>query len=360
MPSRTSPRWTWRRVQNLLDERSDEDRAGAARPEPPVRLEAPVQGDLPGRDARRTATASTSSTRPRRPRRTARPATTRGAPSPGIRFISRRHGLRGRRDRPVGRRQRRRPAVPVADRAARGSRGGRRARRPLLPPRDPEPDGGRPGRAGRTVHRRRTRTGTTSIRAATSTRATRRRSTSAADLTALLHDHPNVIAWVAGHSHQNTVDPYPNPSGTGGFWSIRVAAEADWPQQSRLLEIFDNEDGTLSIFGTILDHASPATAAAGGTDAIDARLARARLDRPDDRLQRPAVRRRVVQPDLRGRRGRPQRRAARRRPSRRRRRTQLRQPIEGTGDADELEGTPGERPHQGEGWTRLGLGARGR
>ena len=76
-----------------------------------------------------------------------------------------------------------------------------------------------------------------------------------------------MVAWVAGHSHENTIDPYPNPSGTGGFWSVRVAAEADWPQQSRLLEIFDNEDGTISIFGTILDHASPATAAEGGTDA---------------------------------------------------------------------------------------------
>ena len=122
-----------------------------------------------------------------------------------------------------------------------------------------------------------------------------------ADLTALLHDHPNVVAWVAGHSHQNTVDPYPNPSGTGGFWSIRVAAEADWPQQSRLLEIFDNEDGTLSIFGTILDHASPATAAGRRHRRDDARLARTRFDRPDDRLQRPAVRRRGVQPDLRRR-----------------------------------------------------------
>ncbi len=87
------------------------------------------------------------------------------------------------------------------------------------------------------------------------------------DLTELLHAHPNVIAWIAGHSHQNTVDPYPNPSGTGGFWSIRVAAEADWPQQSRLLEIFDNDDGTISIFGTILDHASPSTAAPDETDA---------------------------------------------------------------------------------------------
>ena len=105
-----------------------------------------------------------------------------------------------------------------------------------------------------------------------------------ADLTTLLHAHPNVIAWVAGHSHQNTVDPYPNPSGTGGFWSIRVAAEADWPQQSRLLEIFDNDDGTLSIFGTILDHASPATAAAGGTNASTLGALGSRLHRPNDRL----------------------------------------------------------------------------
>jgi hypothetical protein len=32
---------------------------------------------------------------------------------------------------------------------------------------------------------------------------------------------------------------------------------ADWPQESRLIEVMDNADGTLSIFGTLLDHASP-------------------------------------------------------------------------------------------------------
>ena len=85
-----------------------------------------------------------------------------------------------------------------------------------------------------------------------------------ADLETLLHQHPNVIAWVAGHSHVNSIEPYPGQGGQGGFWSIRVAAESDWPQQSRLLEIFDNRDGTLSIFGTILDHASAATAPAPG------------------------------------------------------------------------------------------------
>ncbi|HEX2129511.1 MAG TPA: hypothetical protein VHF58_09880, partial [Solirubrobacterales bacterium] len=88
-----------------------------------------------------------------------------------------------------------------------------------------------------------------------------------ADMQALLHQYPNAIAWVAGHSHENAVEPYPNPSGQGGFWGIRVAAEADWPQQSRLLELFDNEDGTLSIFGTIVDHAAPATAPPAGTSA---------------------------------------------------------------------------------------------
>jgi metallophosphoesterase (TIGR03767 family) len=86
------------------------------------------------------------------------------------------------------------------------------------------------------------------------------------DLTDLLHQYPHVIAWVAGHSHVNDIEAYPGPNGTG-FWSIRTAAEADWPQQNRLVEVMDNRDGTLSIFGTILDHASPATAPGSGTAA---------------------------------------------------------------------------------------------
>jgi metallophosphoesterase (TIGR03767 family) len=88
-----------------------------------------------------------------------------------------------------------------------------------------------------------------------------------ADAVNLLHEFPNAIAWVAGHSHDNIVDAFPSPSGPGGFWSIRVAAEADWPQQSRLLEVFDNHDGTLSIFGTILDHVGQSVAPPPGTPA---------------------------------------------------------------------------------------------
>ena len=88
-----------------------------------------------------------------------------------------------------------------------------------------------------------------------------------ADMVNLLHQFPNAIAWVAGHSHDNVVNAFPSPGGKGGFWSIRVAAEADWPQQSRLLEVFDNQDGTLSIFGTILDHVGQSKAPAPGTAA---------------------------------------------------------------------------------------------
>jgi len=80
------------------------------------------------------------------------------------------------------------------------------------------------------------------------------------DLEQLFWAHPTVVAFVNGHTHRNTVIPHPNPDGIhDGFWEINTAAHIDWPEQSRLIEVFDNADGTLSIFGTMVDHiASPA------------------------------------------------------------------------------------------------------
>jgi metallophosphoesterase (TIGR03767 family) len=74
----------------------------------------------------------------------------------------------------------------------------------------------------------------------------------------LLLRFPNVVLWVNGHTHRNTVVPHRAPAG-GGFWEVNTAAHIDWPQQSRVLELVDNRDGTLSIFATILDMAAPAT-----------------------------------------------------------------------------------------------------
>jgi hypothetical protein len=70
----------------------------------------------------------------------------------------------------------------------------------------------------------------------------------------LLHD--NVIAWVNGHTHTNNVWAHEREGG-GGFWEINTASHIDWPQQSRLIEVADNRDGTLSIFATMVDHAAP-------------------------------------------------------------------------------------------------------
>ena len=68
--------------------------------------------------------------------------------------------------------------------------------------------------------------------------------------------HDNVIAWVNGHTHRNEVRAHTR-SGGGGFWEINTAAHVDWPQQSRIIEVVDNHDGTLSIFTTMVDHGAP-------------------------------------------------------------------------------------------------------
>lgn len=84
------------------------------------------------------------------------------------------------------------------------------------------------------------------------------------DLVELYHEHPNVIASVAGHTHENEINAFPDGAG-GGFWEITTPAIADWPPQHRLIEIMDNRDGTLSIFGTVLDHEGPVKSPPTGT-----------------------------------------------------------------------------------------------
>jgi metallophosphoesterase (TIGR03767 family) len=76
----------------------------------------------------------------------------------------------------------------------------------------------------------------------------------------LLLQYPNVVAWVNGHTHVNHVIPHLRPSGwrvPGGFWEINTASHIDFPQQARIVELVDNRDGTLSIFGTIIDSLAP-------------------------------------------------------------------------------------------------------
>jgi metallophosphoesterase (TIGR03767 family) len=78
----------------------------------------------------------------------------------------------------------------------------------------------------------------------------------------LLLRFPNVILWVNGHTHRNTVIPHKRKKSAkapGGLWEVNTAAHVDWPQQARTVELVDNGDGTLSVFGTIIDHVAPTT-----------------------------------------------------------------------------------------------------
>jgi hypothetical protein len=42
------------------------------------------------------------------------------------------------------------------------------------------------------------------------------------------------------------------------FYEVSTAAHIDWPQQSRIIELVDNGDGTISLVLTMLDHDGPA------------------------------------------------------------------------------------------------------
>ncbi|MEA2428073.1 MAG: hypothetical protein QOF37_1701 [Thermoleophilaceae bacterium] len=120
---------------------------------------------------------------------------------------------------------------------------------------------------------------------------------------ALLLRYPNVVLWVNGHTHVNAVTPHRRPQGArvpGGFWEVNTASHVDFPQQARLVEIADNHDGTLSIFGTIVDSAAPlvppSSLGSGGALASFSRELAA-----NDWQERPATETAAGKPD--GRRG---------------------------------------------------------
>ena len=79
------------------------------------------------------------------------------------------------------------------------------------------------------------------------------------ELVALLLRYPNVVAWCNGHTHANTIKAHKATSTAlgGGFWEINTPSCIDWGQQSRMIEIVDNRDGTLSLFTLAVDHAAP-------------------------------------------------------------------------------------------------------
>jgi metallophosphoesterase (TIGR03768 family) len=88
-----------------------------------------------------------------------------------------------------------------------------------------------------------------------------------ASLLTFLQGYPNLIMWIAGHRHKNTVTPQVHPDPTRSFWEVETSSLRDFPQQFRTFDIYRNSDNTISIIITNVDTAvaadSPAAKSRG-------------------------------------------------------------------------------------------------
>jgi hypothetical protein len=76
------------------------------------------------------------------------------------------------------------------------------------------------------------------------------------DVVALLHRHPSVIAWIAGHVHFHAALRHERNG--HAFIELTTASLIDWPQQGRILEFLRlPESGEIAIVSTVVDHQAP-------------------------------------------------------------------------------------------------------
>ena len=89
-----------------------------------------------------------------------------------------------------------------------------------------------------------------------------------------LQDTPNLLMWIAGHRHLNTVKALPAYSDEArtqlvpekSFWQVETASLQHFPQQFRTFEIYLNSDYTVSVVAVNID-----PAVAEGTPAATSR-----------------------------------------------------------------------------------------
>ena len=83
---------------------------------------------------------------------------------------------------------------------------------------------------------------------------------SGAVLSETLAASEGVVLHVTGHGHHNSGEAYePEVQGSAvhGYWELMLASTVDFPMQSRVIEIVDEDNGYLSIYATNVGHNSP-------------------------------------------------------------------------------------------------------
>ena len=110
----------------------------------------------------------------------------------------------------------------------------------------------------------------------------------AEEFVAMLLEFPVVVGWLNGHTHLNQILAHPRGDG-GGLWEITTASCIDFPQQQQVVELVDNRDGTMSLFTTVVDHASPVTP--GNSGSVADLASRSRELAANDWAENPLMRR---------------------------------------------------------------------
>ncbi len=72
------------------------------------------------------------------------------------------------------------------------------------------------------------------------------------EMVALLLQFPKVVLWLAGHTHRHEIT-FHGRDEHNGFWHVRTASLIDWPQQSRVVELLEDEQ-QLVIASYVFDH----------------------------------------------------------------------------------------------------------
>lgn len=76
------------------------------------------------------------------------------------------------------------------------------------------------------------------------------------ELIAELQKYPNLLMWVAGHNHRNTIMPIESPDPAHpeyGFWVVETASLRDFPQEFRTFEITRYSDELIGIKTVCVD-----------------------------------------------------------------------------------------------------------
>ncbi|HLF70499.1 MAG TPA: metallophosphoesterase [Actinomycetota bacterium] len=77
----------------------------------------------------------------------------------------------------------------------------------------------------------------------------------------LLGTYPNVVAYIAGHTHENVIRPCTptdclvkgiQPTIANSFWRIETSSMIDFPQESRIIEVYRLPGGEFAIRSTMI------------------------------------------------------------------------------------------------------------